>query len=147
MENSNKSGFSLQIPSRAASNQIYVEEWDRIVLGPKTSTRSFINVKESRKTAITVRVLQLLHKVLGSNIHITKRDLFYTDVKLFVDQSESDGVLDDLACMIGCTRSNLHVVASDKGLVVGRIQFTEDGDEIDCTKMGVGGKGKKLAPK
>lgn len=89
---------------------------------------------------MTLRVLQLLHAVLGKNIHITKRDLFYTDVKLFVDQSDSDGVLDDVACMIGCTRSNLHVVASDKGLVVGRIQFTEDGDEIDCTKMGVGGK-------
>ena len=42
--------------------------------------------------------------------------------------------------MIGCTRSNLHVVASDKGLVVGRISFFEDGDYIDCTKMGVGGK-------
>jgi meiotic recombination protein SPO11 len=36
--------------------------------------------------------------------------------------------------------SSLHVVASDKGLVVGRIQFEEDGDEIDCTRMGVGGK-------
>lgn len=42
--------------------------------------------------------------------------------------------------MVGCTRSNLHVVASDKGLVVGRVQFLEDGDYIDCTKMGVGGK-------
>jgi meiotic recombination protein SPO11 len=42
--------------------------------------------------------------------------------------------------MIGCTRSNLHVVASDKGLVVRRIQFEEDGYFIDCTKMGVGGK-------
>lgn len=31
-------------------------------------------------------------------------------------------------------------MASDKGLVVGRIQFEEDGDEIDCTRMGVGGK-------
>lgn len=31
-------------------------------------------------------------------------------------------------------------MASDKGLVVGRIQFEEDGDFIDCTKMGVGGK-------
>ncbi len=61
-------------------------------------------------------------------------------MKLFVDQSESDGVLDDVATMIGCTRSNLHVVASDKGLVVGRISFYEDGDFIDCTKMGVGGK-------
>jgi len=78
--------------------------------------------------------------VLNKRIHITKRDLFYTDVKLFVDQTESDGVLDDVATMIGCTRSNLHVVASDKGLVVGRISFFEDGDFIDCTKMGVGGK-------
>ena len=96
--------------------------------------------QESRKAAITTRVLELLHKVLSKRIHITKRDLFYTDVKLFVDQTESDGVLDDVATMIGCTRSNLHVVASDKGLVVGRISFFEDGDFIDCTKMGVGGK-------
>ncbi|KAL7535636.1 hypothetical protein ACHAXR_006627 [Thalassiosira sp. AJA248-18] len=135
-----KQGFQLDIPSRAASNQIYVPELDRIVLGDKRGTRSFLNVKESRKTAITTRVLQLLHAVLLKRIHITKRDLFYTDVKLFVDQTESDGVLDDVATMIGCTRSNLHVVASDKGLVVGRISFFEDGDFIDCTKMGVGGK-------
>ena len=112
-----KQGFQLDIPSRAASNQIYVPELDRIVLGDKRGTRSFLNVKESRKAAITTRVLQLLHAVLQKRIHITKRDLFYTDVKLFVDQSDSDGVLDDVATMIGCTRSNLHVVASDKGLV------------------------------
>ena len=40
-----KKGFSMDIPSRAASNQIYVKEWDRIVLGGKRSARSFINVK------------------------------------------------------------------------------------------------------
>lgn len=67
---------------------------------------------------------------LVKRIHITKRDLFYTDVKLFVDQAESDGVLDDVATMLGCTRSNLHVVASDKGLVVGRVQFEEDGGKF-----------------
>lgn len=76
--------------------------------------------------------------------HPHHRDLFYTDVKLFVDQAESDGVLDDVATMIGCTRSNLHVVASDKGLVVGRISFFEDGDFIDCTKMGVRKSGISL---
>uniref|UniRef100_A0A7S4ABA9 DNA topoisomerase (ATP-hydrolyzing) n=1 Tax=Pseudo-nitzschia australis TaxID=44445 RepID=A0A7S4ABA9_9STRA len=135
-----KKGFSMEIPSRSASNQIYVKEWDRIVLGGKRIGRNFMNVRESRKSAIMLRVMQLLHAVLVKRIHITKRDLFYTDVKLFVDQAESDGVLDDVATMIGCTRSNLHVVASDKGLVVGRIQFEEDGDFIDCTKMGVGGK-------
>jgi hypothetical protein len=135
-----RKGFSMEVPSRAGANQIYVREWDRIVLGGKRTTRSFMNVRESRKSAVTLRVMQLLHAVLVKRIHITKRDLFYTDVKLFVDQAESDGVLDDVATMIGCTRSNLHVVASDKGLVVGRIQFEEDGDPIDCTRMGVGGK-------
>lgn len=100
----------------------------------------YFDNQESRKSAITLRVMHLLHAVLSKRIHITKRDLFYTDVKLFVDQTDSDAVLDDVATMIGCTRSNLHVVASDKGLVVGRIQFEEDGDPIDCTRMGVGGK-------
>jgi len=71
--------------------------------------------------------LRLAPKVLGKGIHITKRDMFYTDVKLFKDQSESDNVLDDVACMVGCTRSCLNVVASDKGLVVGRVTFLEDG--------------------
>ena len=80
-----KKGFSMEVPSRAASNQVYVKEWDRIVLGSKRGTRSFLNVKESRKSAITLRVMQLLHAVLMKRIHVTKRDLFYTDVKLFVD--------------------------------------------------------------
>ena len=40
-----KQGFSMDIPSRAASNQVYVKEWDRIVLGDKRSSRSFLNVK------------------------------------------------------------------------------------------------------
>lgn len=60
--------------------------------------------------------------------------MFYTDVKLFKDQADSDAVLDDVACMVGCTRSCLNVVASDKGLVVGRVSFLEDGALV--TKSG-----------
>jgi meiotic recombination protein SPO11 len=132
--------FELNIPNRSSSNQKYIEEIDRIVLGDKVSKRQFLNTSHVRKAAITTRVVQLVHEVLSKGIHITKRDLFYTDVKLFKDQTESDAVLDDVACMVGCTRTSLHVVASDKGLVVGRIQYREAGDYIDCTKMGVGGK-------
>lgn len=69
------------------------------------------------------RVLQLVHGVLTKGIHVTKRDLFYTDVKLFKDQKDSDSVLDDISCMLGCTRNSLHVVASEKGVVVGRLQY------------------------
>ena len=32
------------------------------------------------------------------------------------------------------------MVASEKGVVVGRLQFEEDGDPIDCQRMGIGGK-------
>jgi len=45
-----------------------------------------------------------------------------------------------VACLIGCTRTSLNVVASEKGVVIGRVQFREAGDLIDCTRMGVGGK-------
>jgi meiotic recombination protein SPO11 len=135
-----KHGLSMTVPVRSASNQHYLRSLDRIVLGKAVSTKKFADSASSRKMAITTRVMQLIHNILGKGIHITKRDLFYTDVKLFVDQMDSDHVLDDIATMAGCTRSNLNVVASDKGLVVGRISFEEDGDAIDCTKMGVGGK-------
>lgn len=73
-------------------------------------------------------------------LQVTKRDMFYTDVNLFQDQGMSDTVLEDVSCMLGCTRSSLHVVASEKGVVVGRLTFMEAGDAIDCQRMGVGGK-------
>tara|TARA_B110001452_G_C15223290_1_gene424037 strand:- start:994 stop:2220 length:1227 start_codon:yes stop_codon:yes gene_type:complete len=133
-------GFTYTMPARTATNQLYVPELDRLVLKDKVLTRIFGSASSVRKTAITTRILQLVHELCGKGIHVTKRDLFYTDVKLFKQQSESDDVLDDCAGMVGCTRSSLNVVASEKGVVVGRLIFDDDGDEIDCTKMGVGGK-------
>ena len=132
--------FALDVPNRSRGNQLYVSELDRLVLKDQTSKRSFLSVAQVRKTAITARVMQLLHEVITRKIHITKRDLFYTDVKLFKEQTETDAVLDDAACISGCTRHSLGVVASAKGLVVGRVSFDDDGDPIDCTRMGVGGK-------
>lgn len=133
-------GFSFAVPSRASSNQVYLPDLDRIVLLRRESARPFANVATARKATVTARVLSLVHAVLRRGIHVTKRDLFYTDVKLFGDQSQSDAILDDVSCMLGCTRSSLHVVASEKGVVVGRLIFADDGDRIDCTRMGVGGK-------
>ena len=48
-------GFELSIPNRAATNQLYIEEIDRIVLGNKMSKRQFLNTAHVRKTAITTR--------------------------------------------------------------------------------------------
>ncbi|CAA7021178.1 unnamed protein product [Microthlaspi erraticum] len=133
-------GFSFSVPSRAASNQLYVPELDRIVLKDKSTIRPFASVSSVRKTTITTRILSLIHQLCLKDIHVTKRDLFYTDVKLFQDQTQSDAVLDDVSCMLGCTRSSLNVIASEKGVVVGRLIFSDNEDMIDCTKMGIGGK-------
>lgn len=136
----NGDGFRYIVPTRSAGNQLYVEELDRIVLKDKTSTRAFANTATVRKAAITTRIMGLVWELCTKGIHTTKRDLYYTDVKLFRTQTESDDVLNDVACMVGCTRTSLSVVASEKGIVIGRVQFREAGDLIDCTRMGVGGK-------
>ncbi|KAK9844111.1 hypothetical protein WJX81_004715 [Elliptochloris bilobata] len=133
-------GFSYDVPLRTKGNQMYVPELDRIVLKDACGQRPFANTQTNRKAVITTRVLGLVHELCRKRIHVTKRDLFYTDVKLFQDQLQSDNVLEDVACMLGCTRSSLHVVASEKGVVVGRLTFREDGDLINCQRMGVGGK-------
>ncbi|XAR69020.1 DNA topoisomerase (ATP-hydrolyzing) [Bertholletia excelsa] len=133
-------GFSFSVPSRSSANQLYVPELDRIVLKDKSSVRPYASVSTVRKATITARILQLIHQLCLKNIHVTKRDLFYTDVKLFQDQTQSDSVLDDVSCILGCTRSSLNVVAAEKGVVVGRLIFSDNGDMIDCTKMGMGGK-------
>lgn len=86
------------------------------------------------------RLMQLVHELTKKGIHSTKRDLFYSDVKLFEKQTQSDSILEELALMFGCTRHSLQVTASEKGLVVGRLQFNDDDDIIDCTKMGRSGK-------
>ena len=53
-------GFELAIPNRDATNQLYIEEIDRIVLGNKMSKRQFLNTAHVRKTAITTRYIIII---------------------------------------------------------------------------------------
>jgi len=62
---------------------MYVPELDRIVLKDACGQRPFANTQTNRKAVITTRVLGLVHELCQKRIHVTKRDLFYTDVKLF----------------------------------------------------------------
>ena len=136
----NGEGVKFGVPSRGSNNQQYVQELDRIVLKDSESVRSFGNKGEVRKVAIMTKLMQLVYELCSKDITATKRDLFYSDVKLFNKQEQSDAALEDVTCMLGCTRCSLHVVASEKGVVVGRLRYREAGDLIDCTRMGVGGK-------
>lgn len=61
--------FEFSIPTRSGSNQLYLEEFDRNVLGDKISKRLFLNTAHVRKTAITTRVIQLIHEVCSVLIY------------------------------------------------------------------------------
>jgi meiotic recombination protein SPO11 len=73
----------------------------------------------------------MINKLCSKEIHTTKRDIFY-HVELFKKQEDSDSVLDDICCMMGCTRCNLFVVADERAVVVGQLSFEDNGDMMDC---------------
>lgn len=62
-------GFTFSIPSRSATNQLYIPDLDRIVLKRQLKDRAFANTKSVRKTSITTRVLELIHQVFYSKMH------------------------------------------------------------------------------
>lgn len=76
-------GFHFDVPSRARSNQQYVPELDRIVLKDSIKQRHFGRLSTNFKTVVTLRVMEHVMSLCRKQINVTKRDLFYTDVKLF----------------------------------------------------------------
>ncbi len=132
---------AFKIPSRASENIGYDEKTKMVLLGRhQMMIRAYRSLGSVLSVAQMARLMKLIDEQLIKNLHTTKRDVFYRDVNLFRSQDVSDNLIEDLAVMLGVTRASLNVVASTKGIVVGRISFKESGDFIDCTKMGVGGK-------
>ena len=127
-------------PSRDPKNIIYDNIQDVIFLRKVYRKSSLGTLQSVRKATIIARILDIVHELLEEDIHATKREVFYNDVVLFEDQRDSDEALEDVAAMMGVDRWSLHVVASAKGAVIGRLTFREGRDIIDCTKMGTGGK-------
>jgi len=127
-------------PSRDPKNVIYDEVQDVIFLKQIYRRSSLASLQSIRKATIIARILDIVHELLEEDIHATKREVFYNDVVLFEEQRDSDEALEDVAAMLGVDRWSLHVVASAKGAVIGRLVFREGKDIIDCTKMGTGGK-------
>ncbi|HKZ42353.1 MAG TPA: hypothetical protein VJ044_15420, partial [Candidatus Hodarchaeales archaeon] len=131
-------GFN--IPSRSAENIGYEDELKMVLMGNQLVQRMFRNLSSVQSVAQLSEMMRLIYNVLNENIHVTKRDLFYQNVNVFnKDQRVSDGLIEDLGAMLQVTRNSLNVIASAKGVVLGKLSFTEKGDVIDCSQ-GVGGR-------
>ncbi|MFW9920382.1 MAG: helix-hairpin-helix domain-containing protein [Candidatus Thorarchaeota archaeon] len=130
---------AFEIPSRSGDNIVWDEFRDLLLLGMKTISRPYHSLASVVDATRTARSMEIIYQLLRSNLHATKREVFYSDVNLFRDQKYSDKIIEDVSSMLNTTRDSVHIVASARGSCMGRVVIRDGGDLIDLTKMGTGG--------
>ncbi len=138
---------NLVIPSRSLSNTSYNKSKRILQMGSATSDRPLFDLKTARKFMQTVLLSSGVKDLVGAGKTLSLRGMYYmslhtiqgTKEKTLNDQTESDAVLEDLEVMLGSLREELHVFAKKRGTMIGNITIIDNGDEINCRKMGTGG--------
>jgi DNA topoisomerase-6 subunit A len=141
----------IDIPTRAKSNTI----WDRksriLRMGEAFAQRELFNLNQARQFMQTLLHSNSVRELIDADKTLSLRGMFYkglhtvagTKEKTFADQTESDGILEDLEVALGSLREELHIFAKKAGTMVGNITIVDNGagtaDEIDCRRMGSGG--------
>ncbi|MBX3374113.1 MAG: DNA topoisomerase IV subunit A [Phycisphaeraceae bacterium] len=139
----------LDVPARTLANT----EWDRkkrtLRMGGATQRRELFNLNQSKRFMQTVLVASGVRDLVEAGKTLSLRGMYYkclhtiagTKEKTLEDQADSDNALEDLEVTLGSLREELHVFAKKKGTMVGNITVIDNGDEIDCRRMGTGGYG------
>ncbi|XP_038606576.1 meiotic recombination protein SPO11 [Tachyglossus aculeatus] len=88
----------------------------------------------TQKFALILKMLSVVYKLVQSNTYATKRDIYYTNIQLFGNQSVVDNIISDISCMLKVPRRNLHILSTSKGLITGNLSYIEeDGTKVNCT--------------
>ncbi len=137
----------LDVPTRAASNTKWNKTRGILEMGSAAQERQLFNMGQARKFMQTLLHGQGISKLIEQDKTLSLRGMFYsglhtiagTKEKTFHDQTESDGILEDLEVTVGSLREELHIFAKKRGTMVGNITVIDSGDTIDCRRMGSGG--------
>lgn len=140
---------SIELPVRSIGNIFFDEKSKTIKMGDKKSERKFLNIGHTRKFMQTTIVANEVRKVIDEKANISIRDLYYalkhtiegTQENTFENQSESDPIIEDIEASMSLLREELHLAASTKGVISGKMKIKDGKDTIDLTKMGSGGWG------
>ncbi len=117
----------LDIPIRSTSNIVYDKKSMCYVLGQAMATRSAGNIRHVKKVAQMMKVADFAKNLLKQGQrHVTKRELYYISEswgpKLkFLDQPESDDVVEDIEAIISKPREDIHIIPNPKGALYGDI--------------------------
>ncbi len=138
---------TIDIPVRSLANVSFSEKKGIIEMGRKKQQRSFFNVGMAKKFMQTMLVADALAELQRAGLTTSLREIYYrakhtiqdSHENTFDQQSESDPIIEDLEVALATLREELHVRAENSGTIVGPVVFRDDGDKIDCAKLGKGG--------
>src|SRR5512139_1059565 len=138
---------TLNIPVRSLANVNFNPKRGIIEMGRRKQERTFFNVGMAKKFMQTVLVADALAELQRANLTTSLREIYYrtkhtiknSHENTFDTQDESDPVIEDLEVSLSTLREELHVRAENSGSIVGPVVFGDDGDRVDCSKLGKGG--------
>lgn len=138
---------ALDIPTRNLSNVTFNAKRRILQMGDNKQVRNFFNLGQAKKFMQTLLIAQGAKDLIDEGKTASIRGLYYkskhtipgTNEKTFVDQDESDPIIEDLEVALNSLREELHVFAKKRGTMVGNITVEDNGDTIDCRHMGTGG--------
>ncbi|MFQ5670058.1 MAG: DNA topoisomerase VI [Acidobacteriota bacterium] len=141
----------LKSPVRALSNVHYDPKVGYLEIGRARKVRT-LTVNTVKTFAQTLKMMHLSKEMIGEDTFATKREAYYVsknwDAARFLEQSESDTVMDDIEAMFsleGISREQLRFYPEEHGgavagnlVVVDRDPVSGQPIEIDCTRFGTG---------
>jgi len=138
---------TMAIPVRSLSNVTFSERKGLIEMGKRKQARSFFNVGMAKKFMQTVLVADALCELQRANLTTSLREIYYRSKHTIKNshentldtQDESDPLIEDLEVTLAALREELHVRAENAGSVVGPLVLVDDGDRVDCARLGKGG--------
>jgi DNA topoisomerase-6 subunit A len=138
---------AFAIPIRALSNVSFNARKGMIEMGHKKQERTFFNVGMAKKFMQTMLVADALAELQRADLTTSLREIYYrtkhtiknSQENTFDTQDESDPIIEDLEVSLAELREELHVRAENGGSIVGPVVFSDDGDRVDCSRLGKGG--------
>src|SRR2546427_6080533 len=138
---------TLSIPVRSLANITFDEKRGTIEMGRRKQARSFFNVAMAKKFMQTVLVADALAELQRANLTTSLREIYYrmkhtiknSHENTLDAQDESDPLIEDLEVTLEALREELHVRAENRGSVVGPLMLVDDGDQVNCARLGKGG--------
>jgi DNA topoisomerase-6 subunit A len=139
---------SMRFPLRALANVKYSVKKGHFEMKGKTKERT-LTVNTVKTFAQTLRLMSLSKDLVEQDDIASKREAYYVSKNWgdarFLEQPESDAVMEDLEALFAVNREQLGFIPEEKGgdvagelTVVDQDRDTGKALKIDCTKFGSG---------